>query len=110
MCRSMAAGYRPADSLPMNTPARILTALAAAGAAAFLPLSSRFHEVDLLEQAVAKKTAAAEKLAAAATQTTEKKTGSGAASKGAAGMERIPAGDSPADAGRRIQEACALDG
>ncbi len=91
----------------MNTPAQIITALALAGAAAFLPLSDRFHEAGLLEEAAQKKAVAVEK-SGAATVAAEKQAADAIAKAG--GMERIPAGVSPADAGRTIQELSALDG
>lgn len=95
----------------MNAPAQIITALAAAGAAAFLPLSGVFHEVATLREAVAKKGAAATELNDA--------DGAARAGKGAEGDEltettarasRIPPGVSPAEAGRIIAELAALDG
>ena len=94
----------------MNTPAQIITALAAAGAAAFLPLSSQFHEAGLLEAAVEKKSAATEKAAAAANPSAGKNAGKANATSQAAGTERIPAGVSPADASRTIAELAGLDG
>ena len=93
----------------MNTPAQIITALAVAGTTAFLPLSSQFEEAGNLEQAVQKKAAAVEK-AGAAVPAADKKTGAVAAAVSAAGMERIPTGVTPAEAGRIIQELAALDG
>ncbi len=94
----------------MNTPVQIITALAVAGAAAFLPLSSQFEEAGNLENAVQRKAAAAEQASTAGVSGANHKTGAAVAAVSAAGMERIPTGVSPADAGHIIQELAALDG
>lgn len=96
--------------LPMTTPAQIMTALAVAGAAAFLPLNSQFEEAGNLEQAVEKKARAFEKTAVATAPGADTKTGAAAAAVSAAAMERIPEGVSLAEAVRTIQELAALDG
>src|SRR5688572_13447371 len=96
----------------MNAPAQIITAIAAAGAAAFLPLSARFEEAAILEQVVLKREAAM-KLQGGSS---EKAAASGAAgtkeekAETAPGSERIPDGVSPAVAAQIIADLKALDG
>lgn len=90
----------------MNTPAQILSGLAAAGAIALFPLTSRFSEASALEETAARQ-AKTRALAAPA----------GVAEAGAAGgapavsnAGRIPPGVSAAEASQTVLELAALDG
>lgn len=95
----------------MKAPAQIFTALLAAGAASFLPLSTRFNEAGLLREKADRRTSAAQ--AAAAAEEATAAAGEANARGGAAAasrMERIPSPVSAADASRIIADIKALDG
>ena len=93
----------------MKASAQIFTALAATGAVAFLPLSTRFQEAGLLRDRVAHRTLAAKPGGTPGTAVAAAKD-KAAKDKSAASSERIPAPVSAPDASRIIAELKALDG
>lgn len=97
----------------MNAPAQIITALAAVGAAAFLPLSARFQEAGDLQEMVRKREAAKDPAlpaGGAAPGTAPPGAEGSAAATLASRAERIPAGVSEAEARQILNELSSLDG
>ncbi len=94
----------------MNAPAQILSALAAAVALAFLPLSGRFQEAASLEAAAAKKDSA-EKERIAAEATIEPKVARGTVTDGGGfAVSSIAPGVSAAEASAIVLELSNLEG